>query len=371
MLTRYTGASSPAEIHYYPSGLEEALAGAPNLCFLDVNSDRDRALRLITELLDADPSLNIVAMLGSDEPDFILRCLRQGAADFLLQPFHADQLETALSKLARLLQADDSNRREPAKVYCVMPAKGACGATTIACNMAFHWKRLGAKRILLADLDPLTGTISFLLKVKGAYSFMDVLLRSFELDGDLWRAMVTHTQGVDVLLAPEMMVEGINELRDAGPIVEFARQNYDVVILDTNGVYGEWALSQARIANELILVTTNELPALQAAQRALSYLDSNRIGRWKIRLVVNRYHKDVGLNREVIGTALHTDVFHIIPSDYEAVQRSLMEGKPIPANSAFGKSVISLVDRLGGRQETSKKSSALGGLLSLFSRTSS
>jgi len=54
----------------------------------------------------------------------------------------------------------------------------------------------------------------------------------------------------------------------------------------------------------LLLVTTNELPALQAAQRALSYLDTNRIGRWKIRLVVNRYLRDVGLSREVIGTAL-------------------------------------------------------------------
>ena len=52
-----------------------------------------------------------------------------------------------------------------------MPAKGACGATTIACNLAFQWKRLGAKKILLADLDPLTGTLSFLLKIKSIYSF--------------------------------------------------------------------------------------------------------------------------------------------------------------------------------------------------------
>ena len=76
-------------------------------------------------------------------------------------------------------------------------------------------------------------------------------------------------------------------------------------------------------ANELLLVTTNELPALQAAQRALSYLDTNRVGRWKIRLVVNRYLRDVGLSREVIGTALHAEVFETLPSDYEAVQKSL------------------------------------------------
>jgi len=251
-----------------------------------------------------------------------------------------------------------------------MPAKGACGATTIACNLAFQWKRLGAKRILLADLDSLTGTMSFLLKIKSVHSFLDVLQRSYELDSDLWNAMVTEVNGVDVLLAPELMVEGSQDLKDPGPILEYARNNYDAVVIDAGGVYGDWNLNQARLASELLLVTTNELPALQATQRALSYLDTNRIGRWKVRLIVNRYHRDVGLSREVIGTALHTEVFEILPSDYEAVQKSLLEGKPIPANTAFGKAIVQLADRLGGRTDPAKKSSALGGLLGLFSKTS-
>jgi hypothetical protein len=67
------------------------------------------------------------------------------------------------------------------------------------------------------------------------------------------------------------------------------------------------------------------------------------VGRWKIRLVVNRYLRDVGLSREVIGTALHTEVFETLPSDYEAVQKALLDGKPIPASSAFGKGVLQLV----------------------------
>jgi len=144
-----------------------------------------------------------------------------------------------------------------------------------------------------------------------------------------------------------------------------------VVVLDTNSVYGEWNLNQARLANELLLITTNELPALQAAQRALSYLDTHRIGRWKIRLVVNRYLRDVGLSREVIGTALHTEVFDTLPSDYEAVQRALLDGKAIPASTPFGKGVAQMVERLGGKTEPgNKKGSSLSGLLGLFSKTS-
>ncbi len=71
-----------------------------------------------------------------------------------------------------------------------MPAKGGCGASTIASNLAYQMKR-GDKRILLADLDPLAGTLSFLLKIKSNYSFMDALARSHDIDADLWRSVVT------------------------------------------------------------------------------------------------------------------------------------------------------------------------------------
>jgi pilus assembly protein CpaE len=359
-------------VRTYPSprDLTATLGSGPQLVFLDVASDKDQAIQLLAEIARLGPSVQILALLSGNDPDLILRCLRTGATDFLIQPFTADQFEAAAGKLARLQPSSDSGRKEPAKIFAVMPAKGACGATTVACNLAFQWKRLGAKRILLADLDPLAGTMSFLLKIKSVYSFVDVLNHAHELDSDLWNAMVTPVSGVDVLLSPELVADGLQDLRDPSPILEYARYAYDVVIIDAGGVYGEWNLNQARQASELLLVTTNELPALQAAQRALSYLDTNRIGRWKVRLVVNRYHRDVGLSREVIGTALHTEVFDSLPSDYESVQKSLMEGKPIPSTTSFGKGIMQLADRLGGRSESMKKTSSLGGLFGLFSKTS-
>lgn len=358
----------------YPSPRDLAGAvggGAPHVVFLDAATDPEQAMQLVAEMTRLGPSVQVIALLASNDPDLVLRCLRTGAIDFLIQPFTADQIESAQAKLARMQPTSETPGKERSKIFAVMPAKGACGATTIACNLAFQWKRLGAKKILLADLDPLTGTLSFLLKIKSTYSFLDTLQCAHELDADLWNAMVTNVNGIDVLLAPELMVEGTQDLRDPSPILEYAKHVYDVIVVDTGGVYGDWNLNQARLASELLLVTTNELPALQATQRALSYLDTNRIGRWKVRLIVNRYHRDVGLSREVIGTALHTDVFEILPSDYEAVQKSLLEGKPIPANTAFGKGIVQLADRLSGRSDpVNKKTSALGGLLGLFSKTS-
>lgn len=372
LLTHYLPNFAGAELNAIPSRrqITEAIAvEQPNLCFLEVDDAPDRSLAVIPDLLRADPKLPIIVVLFGNDPEQVLRCLRQGASDFLIHPFVAEHVEAALHKISRL---QPSRGKTPGKVYCVMPAKGGCGASTIASNFAHQLKRQADKRILLADLDPLAGTLSFLLKIKSNYSFMDVLARSSEIDADLWKAMVTDRNGVDVLLSPEVMTEGMAELSDASSIVEYARGAYDLVVLDTGSVYGEWNLSQARLADEILLVTTNELTALQAVQRALSYLDSNNIGRYKIRLIVNRYDRHVGLSKDVIGTALHADIFHILPTDYEAIQKALMEGKPLPANTNFGKGVAGLVDRLvGGAEPAAKKGNSLSGLLSLFSRTSS
>lgn len=370
LLRKHLLTFSDHELNSYPMRrqlAEVVAAEAPNLCLLEIGEPPESGLALIPDLLRIDAKLPIIAVLASNDPELVLRCLRQGASDFLIPPFTSEQVEGALQKIARLQPQRPSNA---GKVYCIMPAKGGCGASTIASNLAYQMKR-GDQRILLADLDPLAGTLSFLLKMKSHFSFMDVLARAQDIDADLWKAVVTSRQGVDVLLSPEVMTEGMSELKDAGSVIEYARATYDAVVLDTGGVYGDWNLSQAHLADEILLVTTNELTALQAVQRALSYLDANNVGRFKLRLIVNRYDRHAGLSNDVIGTALNIDIFHIIPTDYDAIQKSLMEGRPLGAATSFGKSIIGLADRLAGSTEApNKKNGSLSGLLSLFSRTS-
>lgn len=363
------------EMQSYPARqVLSELGGAqgPNLCFLDLISDPERALSLIAELISVQAGIKVVVLLSSKNPDIILRAMRQGAAEFLVRPFDPGQLEHALERIASL-QRTGSGGQGHGKVLCVMPAKGACGATTIAANLAQHFKRSGFRKILLADLDPLTGTLSFLMKLKSNYSFVDALSRSTTLDADLWRGIVTQQAGMDILLAPEQVNEALHELRDASSIVEFARSSYEVVVLDAGSVYGEWNLTLARNSDDVLLVTTNELPALQAAQKAINYLEANGVNRSCIRLIVNRYNKEFGLGREVIETALHCDVYHLLPADYENVHRALIEGKQVSPGSALGKGMAQLGDRLCGKakrtDQTPRKTSVLSGLFSLFTKS--
>src|SRR5579863_2949555 len=182
LLRKHLPTFSGHDLNAYPMRhqlAEVVAAETPNLCLLEIGDPSDTGLAVIPDLLRIDAKLPIIVVLSSNDPELVLRCLRQGASDFLIPPFTSEQVEGALQKIARLQPSQATNS---GRVYCVMPAKGGCGASTIASNLAYQMKRLGDKRILLADLDPLAGTLSFLLKIKSSYSFMDVLQRSGEMD---------------------------------------------------------------------------------------------------------------------------------------------------------------------------------------------
>ncbi len=336
------------ELHSYPTRavLEEALTDfGISLCLVDASSNHDWAQALLSDLTMLNAKLPVVAVHGQSDPDFILRTLRAGATEVLIQPFGEDQFVAVLERL----NATHGAGNRSGKLIALIPAKGACGASTLACNLAYYAQRANMPNVLLADLDPLTGTIPFLLKLKSSYSFVDALSRSSTLDEDIWKGLVANWGKIDVLLSPDKPVHGVEQQSDASRILQFASMTYDLVVTDTNFPYGPWPLSIARQCDELLLVTTNELSCLQAAQKALAYFDRNRIERSKVRVVVNRFSKEFGLSPDVIEAALHTEVYHIIPSDFDTINRSLVEGRAVPEATPIGKSITSLVEKLTGK----------------------
>src|SRR5690349_22792821 len=111
LLESHLAGSSINFVNNYPAprDVASALGGvALQLVFLDVGSDPERALHLLGEMVRLGSHVQVLALLSGNDPDFILRCLRAGAADFLQQPFTAEQLEAVLAKIARLQPATEA-----------------------------------------------------------------------------------------------------------------------------------------------------------------------------------------------------------------------------------------------------------------------
>ena len=159
---------------------------------------------------------------------------------------------------------------------------------------------LTSEKVLLADLDPLTGTIAFLLKISSEHSFVQALANSSRMDDDLWKGLVVSIRNLDVLLSPESPTDIVQDEQDLAALLQYWRQMYTFVLLDVATPYSDWGLALARLCDSLMVVTTNELPAVLATQNALAFLERNGVQRAKVKLIVNRYNTDVGLDQKAI-----------------------------------------------------------------------
>ena len=77
----------------------------------------------------------------------------------------------------------------------------------------------------------------------------------------------------------------------------------------------------------------------------------------------------------MIETDLQSDIYQLINSDYEGVQRALLDGKPIQASTSSGKQIAQMAARTLGNDSVNQRKKAekagptgtLSGLFGLLS----
>jgi pilus assembly protein CpaE len=352
----------PCTLTEYPrSGMIGGLVErhACNICFLDAATNSEEAQLLISELAPAVP---VVALHPRNDADLILRCLRRGASEFVADPT-ADAVRGVFERLART--RFEAARHAPGAVYCVVPGKPGCGASTLAAHLAIQLHSGGANPVLLVDGDYLTASIAFMLKLKPEFHLEDVLRDWARMDDDLWSRLTVPAFGLDVLAAPEDPTTRTQVSRQfAGELCAFWRERYEAVVLDLPDVRAAVDCGFAGLSDTVLLITTNELAALHATCRGLRYLDAGSADRGKLRLILNRYTPVTGLNRDEVKTVLALQPFAILCNDYEVIQAALLDGKPAPPGSRFGASVQALCRQLSRAGAPEKRNASwLGSLL--------
>jgi pilus assembly protein CpaE len=270
-------------------------------------------------------------------------------------------LRVALDRLGRLRGPVAAPK--PSTVYAVVPGKPGCGASTLAVHLAIEFKRAGASRVLLVDTDVLGGTLAFLLKMKPDFHLGDAVRDRQRMDGDLWARLTVPCHGVDVLLAPENPAAAVEiDRAAAADLVKFWQAQYEAVVLDTAGAQ-PGAVEFVRLADQILLVATNELVALHATRRSVEYLEKNAIDRRRLRLVVNRYSPATGLKREEVQAALKLEPYALLANEYEIVQQAVLEGRPVGPGTRFDRGLRALAARLTGKEAPADKKPAWLGLL--------
>ncbi|SCG50916.1 AAA family ATPase [Micromonospora inositola] len=217
-----------------------------------------------------------------------------------------------------------------ARVVTVFSAKGGCGKSTLATNLAVALAEGGQRRVCLVDLDLAFGDVGIMLQLVPERGIADAANARERIDPTLVRALLTsYAPGVDVLLAPVGPTEAERIGRElVTQVLAAVRMIADYVVVDTPPAFTEAVLAALDVSDLHVLVATPDVPALKNLRVAMDMLDLLELRKEARLVVLNRSDARVGLTGADVERVLQAPIAVHIPSSRD-VPVSINRGVPI------------------------------------------
>jgi pilus assembly protein CpaE len=298
-------------------------------------------LKLVQRLCSEFTSTAVICASRDSSPDLILRSMRAGARDFIRLPINEDELATVIERTNEF--ATEHFQDEPAKrgrAIAVFSSKGGCGVSLIATNLAM----LQQTPTVLLDLNLQSGDLELMLGVRPKFSLADIVENRDRLDESLLQRYLTQRSKNVSLLAAPLKAESAEDIepRHIYEVMELLRQRFDTLIIDTPHSFDAVTISALDHADQILMVLTLEIHAIRSTRRALEIFDRLGYPRKKIRLVVNRWSKNVELDQKQVEDFLGERVVGYVQSDYRAAVNSINLGQPLVESAPTSKVVADL-----------------------------
>jgi pilus assembly protein CpaE len=321
------------------AGIELVQQSRPEVVIVD--RDLEQAEASVRQIFTSVPGILCITLVAQTDMAVLRRLVAAGARDVLSKPVQYNELINSIRSVLAT-EADrrvrslvsfggDANSRGRGKLVVVTSPKGGVGTTTIATNLAVALRQMSGGRIVLADFGLQFGDIGVHLNLWSKHTMQDLLGRVEDIDDAmLSQVLQPHTSGIQVMLAP-------NEPEVAGDVTGaqleiFLEQLLDrntYVVADTWSFLDEVAETLLRRADEILVVTTPEVPALKNAKHFLEFLRQQDLVRGRITLVLNRFPSVDGISLQDVQQHLRHPVGANIPSEGQLVTHSVNRGIPI------------------------------------------
>ena len=241
-----------------------------------------------------------------------------------------------------------------AKIFVVTSGKGGTGKTTTSINLAAALTNLN-NEVILVDANLTTPNVGLHL---GAPIVPITLNHILNNKADISDAIYEHHSGTKIIPASL----SIKELKDINyknfnSFAKKLKKISDFVIFDSAAGLGEEARSVINSADEIIIVTNPEMPAVTDALKTIKFVEEknkpikgiivNRVKRNKIEMPVSN-----------LKEMLEYPIIGIIPEDV-SIQESIIKKDAVfhtHPKSKASKSYKNIALRILGKSPTEKKS---------------
>ena len=237
------------------------------------------------------------------------------------------------------------------QLVTVFSPKGGVGKTTLAVNLAVALTQGGARTVCLVDLDLAFGDVAITLQLFPARTIADAVHLESGLDFAILEPLLTEYRGgLSALVAPVQP-----DAKDAipaslvGRVLSMLKSHFDHVVVDTAPAFDEYVLQAVDETDDMLLVTTLDVPTLKNVKVAVETLDLLNFPKAKRHLVLNRADDKVGLTADKVESTLAMRVAAAIPTSTQ-VAHATNSGEPIvlahpkhAVSQAVGKLALRLI----------------------------
>ena len=226
------------------------------------------------------------------------------------------------------VQAQQPSRR--AVVVSVFSAKGGCGKTTFATNLAAVLADRGKARVCIVDLDLAYGDVAISMHLVPAHTIADAIPLDGQLDPGAIHALLTqHSSGLSAIVAPtEPSVSESISPALVSHLLTVLRADFDYLVIDTSAKIDDQVLAALDISDVIALVVTPDVPALKNLKVATETFVELGYPQDRLRLVLNRADSKVGIGVAEVEKNAHLRCAARIPSSRD-VPLSVNRGVPI------------------------------------------
>ncbi len=360
-------------------GIQLAQELDPDVVLMDINMPDIDGITATDIIRKKSTYIQVVILSVQSDQNYMRKAMLAGARDFLNKPPLGDELISAIRRAGDMSQAERAKGAQQhlatvaaagassaaagfasfskGKVITVYSPKGGTGCTTIAVNLAIALHNEDT-RTALVDANLQFGDVAIFVNEQGKNTILELAPRVDDLEPEVVEEiLINHAaSGLRILAAPQRpeMADRIST-DQITKVVQYLQNMYAYVVIDTTHILSDVVLSMFDISDVIVLITTQEIPAIKNARLFLDLLQGMGVGKERVVFTMNRYDKRIGITPERVSQNLNHEISVTIPLDEKVAITAVNRGVPFMLDNKsqpVGRGIFSLAEAVRARLTT-------------------